>query len=383
MPTCAATSSNAGVLTNALDLVDCYTEGFVFDVYDQVFGPGTGFSGALTGALVLYVAIYGVQLSLGNARLTLDDFGPRLLKIGFILALLSSWPTFQRLVVDVAFGAPMGVAHEMLTLLGAGSQAGVVGAIDAFYDRMMDAAAAYVERADLANLDYYLAAGFVWAVTVLAMFFAFGFLLVAKLATALTLGTGPFFIALFLFGGTRGLLEGWLRALVSFALVPLFLLTSLAMLMAMVDGTARTIQAEAAAGAFTWDNLVLLLVVTAGFALLFIQIPNVTAAIAGGISIGGIANAMATLGLAGVPATASGGKGALRAASLAYALRSPAARATTLPELAAAGRRLHAGIGERARWWNRLGTTAGMRSRHRARLLEAAGRLPVLPQNRR
>lgn len=373
MPACTATAANDGVLTNALGLVDCYTNGFVFNVYTQVFGPGTTFATLLTGALVLYVAIYGIQLALGTARLTLDQFGPRALKIGFIVALLSAWPTFQRLVVDVAFGAPTGIANEMLTILStaSGGEAGVIGAVDGFYDKMMDAAASYVNKADLTNLDYYFAAGFVWIVTILAMFFAFGFLLISKLATALILGVGPIFIALFLFGGTRGLFEGWLRSLVTFALVPMFLLTSLAMLMAMVDGTVATIQAEALAGDMTWDNLVLLMVVTAGFALLFTQIPNVTASIAGGISIGGISGAMTSLGVGAASAAVGGGKGIARAGALAYALRSPAA---TLPELQAARRRVAAGIGEQARWWNRVGTTPGMRHATRSRALMNASR---------
>jgi type IV secretion system protein VirB6 len=376
MPACTATAANDGVLTNAIGLVDCYTNGFVFDVYTQVFGPGTTFATLLTGALVLYVAIYGIQLALGTARLTLDQFGPRALKIGFIVALLSAWPTFQRLVVEVAFGAPTGIANEMLTILStaSGGQAGVIGAVDAFYDKMMDAAASYMNKADLTNLDYYFAAGFVWIVTILAMFFAFGFLLISKLATALILGVGPIFIALFLFGGTRGLFEGWLRSLVTFALVPMFLLTSLAMLMAMVDGTVATIQAEALAGDMTWDNLVLLMVVTAGFALLFTQIPNVTASIAGGISIGGIAGAMTSLGLGAGSAAVGGGKGIARAGALGYALRSPGARAATIPELQAARRRIGAGIGEQARWWNRVGTTPGMRHAQRSRVLMDASR---------
>jgi type IV secretion system protein VirB6 len=373
---CAATSSTSGVLTNALELVDCYTNSFVFDAYTHVLGPGSGFAAVLTTALVLYVAIYGIQIGLGTASLTLDQFGPRLLKIGFIVALLSAWPTFQRLVVDVAFSAPAGVGGEMLNLLGTGSggQSGVVGGIDRFYDKMMDAAASYMARADLTNLDFYVAAGFVWAVTLLAMFFAFGFLLVAKLATALILGVGPIFIALFLFAGTRGLFEGWLRSLLTFSLVPLFLLTSLAMLLAITSGTVDTIHAEAAAGNMTWDNLVLLLVITAGFALLFVQIPHITAGIAGGVSIGGIGAALAAAGIGGAAGAIASGRLTARGGSLAYALRSPAARAATIPELKAAGRRVTAGLGERAKWWTRVGTTSGMRHAQRSRTLVDANR---------
>lgn len=376
MPACAATSSSEAVLTHAIGLVDCYTNNFVFEVYASTFGPGTQFATVLTGALVLYVAIYGLQLAMGRTTLTINEFGPRVLKIGFIVALLTVWGTFQRLVVDVAFGAPTGLANEMLSLIGTGanSQAGVIGAVDAFYDKMMDASTSYMRQASITALHFYFAAAFVWFVTIVVMLFAFGFMLVAKLATALILGVGPVFIALFLFGGTRGLFEGWLRSLLTFALVPLFLLTSMAMLLAIVTGTVDTIRAEAIAGSFTWDNIILLVVFTIGFALLFVQIPNITAGIAGGVSLGGVASTMTALGLGSVRAVASGGKTAGRAGALAYALRSQAARERTLPELRAAGHRAIAGIGAEARWWNRVGTTGAMRHGHLSKVLRDADR---------
>ncbi len=49
-----------------------------------------------------------------------------------------------------------------------------------------------------------------------------GVLVTAKVALAALLALGPVFIVLSLFRGTRGLFEGWLKAVVSFALVPLF-----------------------------------------------------------------------------------------------------------------------------------------------------------------
>lgn len=372
----ALASSNGGVLTDAMSLVDQYTQSFVFDVYSNTFGPGTQFATVLTGALILYVAIFGLQLVMGRTTLTISEFGPRVLKIGFVVALLTVWGTFQQLVVNVAFGAPTGIANEMLSMLGTGpsDQAGVIDAIDAFYDKMIDAANACMRHASITALHLYIAAGFIWGVTIIVMLFAFGFMLVAKLATALILGVGPVFIALFLFGGTRGLFEGWLRSLLTFALVPLFLLTSMALLLAMVGGVATTVHAQATAGSPTWEAIILLVVFTIGFALLFVQIPNITAGIAGGVSLGGIASTMTALGLGGARAVAGGGKTAGRAGALAYALRSQAARERTLPELRAAGHRAVAGIGAEARWWNRVGTTGAMRHSQLSKVLRDADR---------
>lgn len=373
MGTCAAANPSGGILTNALGLVDCYTDSFVFDVYSNTFGPGTHFATVLTSLLVLYVAIFGLQIVLGRTTLTINEFGPRVLKIGFIVALLTVWGTFQRLIVDVAFGAPTGLANEMLSFAGTGasSQPGIYGAVDTFYDRMMDAANACMGKASWTALHLYIAAGFIWLVTITVMLFSFGFMLVAKLATALILGVGPIFIALFLFSGSRGLFEGWIRSLLTFCLVPLFLLTSIAILLSMTDSTVVLVQAEATAGDPTFENIILLAVITIGFSLLFLQIPNITAGIAGGVSIGGIASTVAALG-AGT--AVRGSKIAGRTGALAYAMRNPAERTRTVTELRAARSRAIAGIGEQARWWNRVGATTAMRHGHRSHVLREADR---------
>jgi type IV secretion system protein VirB6 len=60
-----------------------------------------------------------------------------------------------------------------------------------------------------------------WVCALLLMLGTAGVLITAKIALAALLAIGPLFVTLALFTATRGLFEGWLKAIVLFALVPM------------------------------------------------------------------------------------------------------------------------------------------------------------------
>jgi type IV secretion system protein VirB6 len=64
--------------------------------------------------------------------------------------------------------------------------------------------------------------GMLWLSGLMLLVGTVGVLVTAKVALAALLALGPVFIVLALFAGTRGLFEGWLKAVVSFAMVPMF-----------------------------------------------------------------------------------------------------------------------------------------------------------------
>ena len=59
------------------------------------------------------------------------------------------------------------------------------------------------------------------------LFTTLGLILTAKIVLGLLLALGPLFVAFLLFDSTRGIFEGWLRAALGFAFLPMF--TSLAL----------------------------------------------------------------------------------------------------------------------------------------------------------
>ncbi|HEV7233156.1 MAG TPA: type IV secretion system protein, partial [Sphingorhabdus sp.] len=114
MPVCPTIDPQIGTAQTLIQSVNCYVETSVAQSYGALMGPGGGLKGALTAVLVIYVAIMGYRFMLGRARLAVGDLVPRMLLIGAIMALTTSWATYQTLVYDVLTDGPEEVT-QMVT----------------------------------------------------------------------------------------------------------------------------------------------------------------------------------------------------------------------------------------------------------------------------
>ncbi|KQV58485.1 MULTISPECIES: type IV secretion system protein [unclassified Caulobacter] len=207
-------------LAGALEALDCQVNGAVASGYGHVFGAHGVLGGALTAGLTLYVAIIALGLITGRTRLTLRALGPRLLSLGFILAFATAWPAYHAVVYGLLTGGPDQVASALL-----GAQSGATRAFAARLDQLFDAVFQIGQSLSIGprspKLD--MATNLIWSSAGLILVTTLGLLVIARIILAALLALGPVFIALGLFGGTRGLFEGWLRLSVGFALAPLLI----------------------------------------------------------------------------------------------------------------------------------------------------------------
>ena len=98
-----------GVVRNTLAAVDCNTRHFSMLGYESLTGSHL-FQTALTVCLTIYVAVLGYRLLLAPDSMRLSDVPGIALKIGVIVALITSWSAFQTLVFDLATRAPLEIA---------------------------------------------------------------------------------------------------------------------------------------------------------------------------------------------------------------------------------------------------------------------------------
>jgi type IV secretion system protein VirB6 len=378
---CPALPSGTGILTGLLAQVDCYTNNFIQTAYLSYFGNGTTFGHVLTGAMVLAVTFYGYAIWFGKANITIGDFGHLALKIGFIIALLAIWGNFSLLVVKVLKDAPEAMGTGLMEAIGttATTTIGMTSAIDLFSSQMDTAFNSCMAQAGIfiGEPSMYVAALLIWLAKYGVMVFLFAFMLVGKLGVSLLLAIAPLFIGMYLFSGTKGLFEGWLRTTIGLALVPLMMITSAAMLLSIIGGAVAhmlTITAGALPFIGLWSDVSVILLVCLGFAIFFTQVPQICASISGGIALHGIAAATAVIGFAAARGAKMAGKAAggtaVKGGALGYSMmRNPG---QTSMELRAAGRRKIAGLGESAKFWNKIGTTHQMSNARRTGALKNA-----------
>jgi type IV secretion system protein VirB6 len=218
--TCPAIASSSGIsIAESLRAVDCLSAQATAGAFSRLFGAHGALTAALTIALTLYVGFLALGLLSGRLTIGLGTLGPRMLLLGLVLTFATSWAAYQTVVWNALTAGPDQLAGAMLGTKG--------GASHAFAGRLDDMFTAISQAADRARAAHADAKGttpadlLTWAALIFLLG-TVGVLVTSRIVLAALLAAGPVFVVLALFRGGRGLAEGWLKATVLFALVPMF-----------------------------------------------------------------------------------------------------------------------------------------------------------------
>lgn len=222
---CAAPGTGQGVLRGLLDYLDCQTQAVGAGGYQALAGPGSTVSVVITGLLVLFVALLGYRMIMGQVP-GLRDGVLAVIKIGVVLTFAASWPAYRTLVYDVVLLAPAELAAEIGRPAALpGADGGLVEQLDTLDQAFLTlgvieqtvSAAPPVVGPGVAPATPFDGWGLAGA-RIIYLIGAAAALAAVRLVAGLLLALGPLFIAFLLFDGTRGLFEGWVRGLVAAAL---------------------------------------------------------------------------------------------------------------------------------------------------------------------
>lgn len=291
MVSCPALSSDTGFVRGMLGYVDCQAQQIGAGGYQALASPGSMLSLLVTGFLTLFVGLFGYRMLFGHTP-SLREGVLALVKVGAVLALTMSWPTYRMLIYEVALHGPVELATEISqagVLPGAGGD--VIDHLDYADKELVALAASVADGARIAAPSGRTAgtveggltaftpqpfAGFdTFAIGGARMIFliaAIGALAAVHLVSGLLLALGPFFIAFLLFESTRGLFEGWVRALAGAALGALGTVATVGVELALIEPWLADLLARRAAGEPVPGAPAEVLVVTLIFALVLIAV---------------------------------------------------------------------------------------------------------------
>lgn len=217
-----------GMVGSVLETVDCHIRILVHDTYRNLVGPDTVFSMAFTGLLTIYIALIGYQLLFGRGGMRVTELPFAVLKIGLILAFLTSWAAYQTVFFNLLFDGPAEIMKLLVSPLssqGSTFDGDVMGGVQKAFEDLSGAAGVYGGMASpTANLlqgGPMLGSGLLWLTSIALLLLTLGIIIATKIVLAFLLAIGPIFIGMLLFDQTRGLFEGWMRATFSFAMAPL------------------------------------------------------------------------------------------------------------------------------------------------------------------
>ena len=243
-----ATLVDDGLIRGVLATVDCQTRVYAQGGYDALTSGSSVFQTALTALLTIYVALIGYRMLFAQGSTRLSDAPGIALKVGLILALVTSWSAFQTLVFDMADRAPV----EIAAMIAAPTQDGApslasspIDGLQAAYEAFSETGAAYGKLAGPNAKGYsspQAAAAEATAAASGVLFVASaGVISAATLSIGVLTAVGPLFIVLALIPMTRGLFVGWVRALAAAALVPMVAWLLIVLMLAVLDPWVATL----------------------------------------------------------------------------------------------------------------------------------------------
>lgn len=264
-----------------LNATDAGVETFVFSTWQRFIDASGPF---LTSLLVIALAILGYRLMVGQIQMSLSELGYRVFVLFLFYGLIIRIDDLNAFFYTTFTDVPGSVASFMVSSIG-GEPVQLNASVSEIFSRGVGSFDAIVQDAGVTNPAPYLYAGLIVLVTLLAVGVIAFVLVLSKLATGVLLGLAPFALVLYFFQSTRSIFDGYLRQLLTFALIPILLYSLIGLMFGMVDSVSLQLSNAAGAGADSFGLIASYSLVLVVWALVSIQVLPWSAGIAGGLAL--------------------------------------------------------------------------------------------------
>lgn len=253
-PVCGAPDPTLGVAVRLAAYLDCQGRSLGENGFLALAGGPIGTS-LLTGLVTIFIALIGYRLILGHMP-TMRDGVSWSVRLGVVLALVTSWPAFQTLAYRTVVDGPAEIAAVILPASGLPSEQ-LDGRVQQAYDTIrlgvMDgqpapaaadptASAQQTGQIAAASQQIHFQSPLPNTASMLVIFTS-GFSGILKIALGFLLAIAPIAMMSLLFDATLGLFNGWVRALVGSALAVLGVTIVTAIDLMMVESELARLQA--------------------------------------------------------------------------------------------------------------------------------------------
>ena len=168
----------------------------------------------------LALVVMGYLLLTGQLSLSAGQLFPRLFRWVMMVVLLLNMPEIFDRAFQLVTAAPNAVAVFLLAGGPVTNEAAVIGLIESVMTAGIDAAATIWTEATFYDITLHILSGLLLLTGLVLAVLAAVLLMVSKLGVGILLAVAPFFLLLRLLDIGKGLFEGWLRQLLTFALIP-------------------------------------------------------------------------------------------------------------------------------------------------------------------
>lgn len=273
-------------------------ESLISHVDSIILGFVQGSFGSLTATIqilwrlmfIVFIAVYGYKVII-SGRFSASDLVWHCFKIILLLVIATEWDTFFLFVYNMATDLPADISGLLIAAAadnigsGANDESSANQALSTFFDRGMTVSSKLLEGAGWSDFGQYMYAGLVWFGTIGLTGYSTMLIVLSKLAVAILLAVGPVFILLLVFANTKSLFEGWLRTLLNYAIVPIFVYALLALILMLIEQPLTILEQNSDTNSNLLSYIGPFLLTAIVSMLLLSQILNMAASITGGVSL--------------------------------------------------------------------------------------------------
>ncbi len=244
--------SSGGMIVGLLNSMDSLSHTFVFQGYQNLVST---YKPAIEGLVLLAVIVFGYGSLTGWISLSLQEVSKRALLFGFILTFALNWGHFSEFVYSLFTNAPNEIASHLVESLPGNPFGGVGGVNEALQEAWYDLVTFYDaiwDRGSVSSPMPYLWACLLFLIGLILLAIALIELIIAKFGLAIYLVLAPLIIPMLLFKATKEVIfDGWLRHLVGFAFIPIFITSALTLGLMLMAESDNAIKAAIAADQLT------------------------------------------------------------------------------------------------------------------------------------
>lgn len=283
----------AGIIDSTMTALNAGGENFVQTAFNAFSPPVITAFKLLAG---ISVAWYGVRAMLGIGDLSLGSIFRQLMPIVVVVAILSSWSIFQtfflRIVVDFPEEIGKALFASFKSMAGGGGGGGPSGSatdagtgLQVAWDTGWDAVAAVWAKGGVTSMGAFLLAALI---AVGVIFFAVGgffIVLLAKIIAFVLLAIAPIFFMMACFQWTRQYVSSYINALFHVVIALIVSYAVIGFFLGIADASIRGLMVAAKNPAINMADIGPFLFFSFLGFFVFLQVPQLAAMLAGGISM--------------------------------------------------------------------------------------------------
>lgn len=226
---------NEGVITGLLNQVDEISTKFVLSGFQQLVDYCSPF---IIGMATLSIIIFGYLITIGEIDLSLREVAKRIILLGCVLSLALNWGTFSTYVYQLFTEAPNELSMVVMKALPHSLATSANSGLEQAWNDGLDIVIAVWDRGGLSNPFPYLVAILMLLGLIYLVWISMRSIIEAKFGLAINMVLAPLAIPMLFFKPTKeSLFDGWLRHLIGYALVPVFITASIALSLVLLSSS--------------------------------------------------------------------------------------------------------------------------------------------------